>query len=190
MSSVVFVPNIHSGFWPTSWTLFSSDRNTVSPYVFGRFCSGPMKIVLFILVFFHQKPGLWTDMYRLFISTVLWNHPKLGTEHLQPLQSVGSEGSVVAVTKRFSFFFHFQMTGKSYDFKVISTPESVVDYTQNVTLSINGSVPLPSKGLEFKWKCSKFHCFPFWKSLATWMLQATVLHVQYKPISFAHRCLN
>ncbi|XP_019742004.1 polycystic kidney disease protein 1-like 2 [Hippocampus comes] len=46
-----------------------------------------------------------------------------------------------------------KMTGKSYDLKVISTPESVVDYTQNVTLSINGSVSLPSIGLEFKWKC-------------------------------------
>ncbi|XP_077374484.1 polycystin-1-like protein 2 [Festucalex cinctus] len=42
---------------------------------------------------------------------------------------------------------------ESYDLKVISTPESVVDFTQNVTLSINGSVSLPSKGLEFKWKC-------------------------------------
>ncbi|XP_057707318.1 polycystic kidney disease protein 1-like 2 isoform X1 [Corythoichthys intestinalis] len=43
---------------------------------------------------------------------------------------------------------------ESYDLKVISAPDSVVDYTHNVTLSINGSVPLPTKGLRFVWKCS------------------------------------
>ncbi|XP_077451223.1 polycystin-1-like protein 2 [Stigmatopora argus] len=43
--------------------------------------------------------------------------------------------------------------GETYDLKVISAPDSVVDYTHNVTLSINGSVSMPSKGITFKWKC-------------------------------------
>ncbi|XP_061669953.1 polycystin-1-like protein 2 isoform X2 [Syngnathoides biaculeatus] len=43
--------------------------------------------------------------------------------------------------------------GESYDLKVISTPEFVIDYTRNVTLSIHGNVSLPSERLKYQWKC-------------------------------------
>ncbi|XP_061526662.1 polycystin-1-like protein 2 isoform X2 [Phycodurus eques] len=60
--------------------------------------------------------------------------------------------SIFLACKNYSDFENMA-TGESYDLKVISTPESVVDSTHNVTLSINGSVSLPSKGLKYKWNC-------------------------------------
>lgn len=41
--------------------------------------------------------------------------------------------------------------------KIISTPDTLVDYTQNVTLSVTGTESLPSKGLTFEWTCSKYN---------------------------------
>ncbi|KAM7014972.1 polycystin-1-like protein 2 [Tautogolabrus adspersus] len=41
----------------------------------------------------------------------------------------------------------------SNELKIIQTPDSVVDYTQSVTLSVTGTESLPSKGLTFEWKC-------------------------------------
>ncbi|XP_045888956.1 polycystic kidney disease protein 1-like 2 isoform X2 [Micropterus dolomieu] len=41
----------------------------------------------------------------------------------------------------------------SSGFKIIATPDTVVDYTQSVTLSVTGTESLPSKGLTFEWKC-------------------------------------
>lgn len=43
----------------------------------------------------------------------------------------------------------------SDDLKIIATPDTLVDYTQSVTLSISGTESLPSKGLTFEWKCGK-----------------------------------
>lgn len=45
----------------------------------------------------------------------------------------------------------------SSGFKIIATPDTVVDYTQSVTLSVTGTESLPSKGLTFEWKCSKYN---------------------------------
>ncbi|XP_042266661.1 polycystic kidney disease protein 1-like 2 [Thunnus maccoyii] len=41
----------------------------------------------------------------------------------------------------------------SHDLRINATPETVVDYTQNVTLTVTGNDSLPSKGLAFEWKC-------------------------------------
>ncbi|XP_044057560.1 polycystic kidney disease protein 1-like 2 isoform X2 [Siniperca chuatsi] len=41
----------------------------------------------------------------------------------------------------------------SNDLKIIATPDTLVDYTQSVTLSVTGTESLPSKGLTFEWKC-------------------------------------
>nr|XP_046243263.1 polycystic kidney disease protein 1-like 2 isoform X2 [Scatophagus argus] len=41
----------------------------------------------------------------------------------------------------------------STDLKIIATPDTLADYTQNVTLSVTGYESLPSKGLIFEWKC-------------------------------------
>ncbi|XP_053175168.1 polycystic kidney disease protein 1-like 2 [Scomber japonicus] len=43
----------------------------------------------------------------------------------------------------------------SYDLKINATPETLVDYNQSVTLTVNGSDSLPSEGLTFKWQCKK-----------------------------------
>ncbi|KAM9860546.1 polycystin-1-like protein 2 [Aulostomus maculatus] len=53
------------------------------------------------------------------------------------------------------FYFHLQ--SRSYDLKISATPDPLADYTQNVTMRINGSESLPSKGLFFKWSCEG-HC--------------------------------
>ena len=45
----------------------------------------------------------------------------------------------------------------SYDLKINATPETLVDYNQSVTLTVNGSDSLPSEGLTFKWECSKYN---------------------------------
>lgn len=44
----------------------------------------------------------------------------------------------------------------STDLKVIATPNALADYTHNVTLNVTGTESLPSKGLSFEWKCSKY----------------------------------
>lgn len=45
----------------------------------------------------------------------------------------------------------------SYDFKIIATPDTLVDSTQSVTLKVNGSESLTSKGFIFEWTCSKYN---------------------------------
>ena len=45
----------------------------------------------------------------------------------------------------------------SHDFKINATPKTLVDYTQNVTLTVTANDSLPSKGLTFEWKCSKYN---------------------------------
>ncbi|KAM7406118.1 hypothetical protein PAMP_000517 [Pampus punctatissimus] len=40
-----------------------------------------------------------------------------------------------------------------YNLKINATPDSLVDYTQSVTLTLNRNESLPSKGLAFEWKC-------------------------------------
>ncbi|XP_054627000.1 polycystic kidney disease protein 1-like 2 [Dunckerocampus dactyliophorus] len=42
----------------------------------------------------------------------------------------------------------------SYNFKVNATPAFVVDYTNNVTLTVHGNASLPIKGLQYMWKCT------------------------------------
>nr|XP_020466514.1 polycystic kidney disease protein 1-like 2 [Monopterus albus] len=37
--------------------------------------------------------------------------------------------------------------------KIIATPDTLVDYNQSVTLKVNGTESLPSKGLAFEWTC-------------------------------------
>lgn len=44
---------------------------------------------------------------------------------------------------------------ESIDLKIIATPDTLVDNTQSVTLSVTGTESLPSKGLIFEWKCRK-----------------------------------
>ncbi|XP_036950669.1 polycystic kidney disease protein 1-like 2 isoform X1 [Acanthopagrus latus] len=44
-------------------------------------------------------------------------------------------------------------TDDSHDLKMIATPDTLVDYTQSVTLSTTWTESLPSKGLTFDWKC-------------------------------------
>lgn len=46
---------------------------------------------------------------------------------------------------------------ESIDLKIIATPDTLVDNTQSVTLSVSvtGTESLPSKGLIFEWKCRK-----------------------------------
>ncbi|CAJ1049631.1 polycystic kidney disease protein 1-like 2 [Xyrichtys novacula] len=46
-----------------------------------------------------------------------------------------------------------ESTEESVDLKITATPDTVVDYTQSVTLNISGAESLPSEGLTFKWKC-------------------------------------
>ncbi|KAI3377913.1 hypothetical protein L3Q82_009040 [Scortum barcoo] len=41
----------------------------------------------------------------------------------------------------------------STDLRIIATPDTLVDYTQSVTLSVNGTESLSSKGLTFEWTC-------------------------------------
>ncbi|XP_035483332.2 polycystic kidney disease protein 1-like 2 isoform X1 [Scophthalmus maximus] len=41
----------------------------------------------------------------------------------------------------------------STDLKIIATPDTLINYTQSVTLRVNGTESLPSKGLAFEWKC-------------------------------------
>ncbi|XP_039983123.1 polycystic kidney disease protein 1-like 2 [Xiphias gladius] len=41
----------------------------------------------------------------------------------------------------------------STDLRIIATPDTLVDYTQSVTLRVTGTESLPSKGLTFEWKC-------------------------------------
>ncbi|KAM7424150.1 hypothetical protein PAMA_000478 [Pampus argenteus] len=43
------------------------------------------------------------------------------------------------------------------DLKINATPDSLVDYTQSVTLTLTRNESLPSKGLAFEWKCSKYN---------------------------------
>ncbi|XP_054473206.1 polycystic kidney disease protein 1-like 2 [Anoplopoma fimbria] len=38
---------------------------------------------------------------------------------------------------------------------ITATPDTLVDYTQSVTLSVTGTESLPRKGLAFEWKCRK-----------------------------------
>lgn len=45
----------------------------------------------------------------------------------------------------------------STDLKIIATPDTLVDNTRSVTLSVTGTELLPSKGLIFEWKCSKYN---------------------------------
>lgn len=45
----------------------------------------------------------------------------------------------------------------SADLKIIATPDTLVDNTRSVTLSVTGHELLPSKGLIFEWKCSKYN---------------------------------
>ncbi|XP_041634961.1 polycystic kidney disease protein 1-like 2 [Cheilinus undulatus] len=47
-----------------------------------------------------------------------------------------------------------QSVEEPVDLKIIVTPDSVVDYSHNVTLSVTGAESLPSKGLTFEWQCS------------------------------------
>nr|XP_057945528.1 polycystin-1-like protein 2 isoform X3 [Doryrhamphus excisus] len=42
----------------------------------------------------------------------------------------------------------------SYNFKVNATPAFVLDYTNNVTLTVHGNASLPIKGLQYMWKCT------------------------------------
>lgn len=44
----------------------------------------------------------------------------------------------------------------SADLKIIATPDTLVDYTQRVTLTVTGAEALPSKELAFEWKCSEY----------------------------------
>ncbi|XP_033504613.2 polycystin-1-like protein 2 [Epinephelus lanceolatus] len=41
------------------------------------------------------------------------------------------------------------------DFKITATPDTLVDYTQNVTLSVTGTKSFPRKGLTFEWECKE-----------------------------------
>ncbi|XP_023129023.3 polycystic kidney disease protein 1-like 2 isoform X1 [Amphiprion ocellaris] len=41
----------------------------------------------------------------------------------------------------------------SGNLKIISTPDTLVDYSQSVTLTVNETESLPTKGLAFEWKC-------------------------------------
>ncbi|XP_040894682.1 polycystic kidney disease protein 1-like 2 [Toxotes jaculatrix] len=41
----------------------------------------------------------------------------------------------------------------SVDLKIMTAPDTLVDYAHSVTLSVNGTESLPSKGLTFEWKC-------------------------------------
>ncbi len=58
-------------------------------------------------------------------------------------------------------FFYLQTGNISTDdavkLKIITAPDTLVDYTQSVTLSAAGTESLPSKGLTFEWKCSKYN---------------------------------
>ncbi|KAM3625915.1 uncharacterized protein V6R79_019756 [Siganus canaliculatus] len=40
-----------------------------------------------------------------------------------------------------------------YDLKIITSPNTLVDYTQSVTLNATGTESLPNKGLAFEWRC-------------------------------------
>ncbi|XP_071766137.2 polycystin-1-like protein 2 [Centroberyx gerrardi] len=58
----------------------------------------------------------------------------------------------------FSLDDHGNATGNmrvpgSYDLKIVATPDTVADYTQSVTLGVNGTGSLTSKGNTFEWKC-------------------------------------
>lgn len=41
--------------------------------------------------------------------------------------------------------------------KIIATPNTLVDYSQSVTLSMTQTELLPSRGLMFEWECRKYH---------------------------------
>ncbi|XP_076743594.1 polycystin-1-like protein 2 [Maylandia zebra] len=43
----------------------------------------------------------------------------------------------------------------SADLKIIATPDTLVDYTQRVTLTVTGTESLPSKELAYEWECNK-----------------------------------
>lgn len=45
----------------------------------------------------------------------------------------------------------------SNDLKITATPDTVVDYTQSVKLSLTATESFPSKGFTFEWKCSKYN---------------------------------
>lgn len=45
----------------------------------------------------------------------------------------------------------------SGDLKIIATPDTLVDYTQRVTLTVTGTESLPSKELAYEWECSKYN---------------------------------
>lgn len=41
------------------------------------------------------------------------------------------------------------------DFKIIAAPDTLIDYSQSVTLNVHG--PDLSSGLSFEWKCRKYY---------------------------------
>lgn len=45
----------------------------------------------------------------------------------------------------------------STDLKIIATPDILIEYSQTVKLTASGTESLPSKGLTFEWKCSKYN---------------------------------
>lgn len=40
--------------------------------------------------------------------------------------------------------------------KIITTPDTLVDNSQSVTMSVTQTELLPSRGLVFEWKCRKY----------------------------------
>ncbi|XP_039867914.1 polycystic kidney disease protein 1-like 2 [Simochromis diagramma] len=46
----------------------------------------------------------------------------------------------------------------SADLKIIATPDTLVDYTQRVTLTVTGTESLPSKELAYEWECRDCKC--------------------------------
>lgn len=58
------------------------------------------------------------------------------------------------------FFFHLQTGNISVDesikVKISATPDTLVDNSQSVTLSVTQTELLPSSGLKFEWDCRKY----------------------------------
>lgn len=55
-------------------------------------------------------------------------------------------------------WFHLQTDSVSIDdLKISATPDTLVDATQSVTLSVTGTELWTSKRLAYEWKCSKYH---------------------------------